>query len=835
MNIRQKVLLFVLLLALVPIILAGFGISYFSITQSQETLERTAANQLEITRDARKIEIEAYFQGLKDELTSKANSLMVVDAMTEFTAAFNSESLREKVNTSYGNTNVVQQYYNEQFNEQFKLANNGDVANTASYINNLTPTATYLQAQYIARNENPLGEKDALVSAGDGSGYDQVHAKYHRVMDEYAKTFAYYDIFFVDSDSGNIVYSVFKEIDYATSLKTGSFADSGIGRVFAKANAGLDKGEVAFDDYARYEPSYNAEAMFIATPIFSKQGRKLGILIFQAPIDKINGIMTANQEWEANGYGLSGESYLVGQDKLLRNESRFFVEDRENYFSALREANISADTLSLMTATNSSIGLQIVDTSGVQKALNGADGFDTILDYRGVEVLSSFTPVTVFDTTWALMSEIDTEEAFQDATSLTQFLIYAALVIVAIVALIALLLTLQFVKTFTTPILELSSTVGKINEGDTDARVNVTSQDEFGELGGAINTLMDEKIATLVEAEKDNDALNNSILDLLNAAADLSERDFTTQVPVAADITGSVSDALNLMSTQVSTVLKDVADIAKNVQTSAVDVQQKGSAVSEVAAQERAQVEKTMQALSQATESMESISALANNCNVIADRASESTQQAVDQVTETATGINGIRETISETEKRIKRLGERSQEISSVVDIINNVAERTQVLALNASMQAAAAGEAGRGFSVVADEVQRLAKSSRDSTSEITTLVGNIQAETSETMAAMNNAISQVVDGAKKAEDSGKQMLETQKTTNELLTVVKQVAEGSELQAKSSNQLRDDAGMIVESTQATAAQLEEQEKVTEYLVEQSEKLNESVSIFKLPA
>jgi methyl-accepting chemotaxis protein len=207
----------------------------------------------------------------------------------------------------------------------------------------------------------------------------------------------------------------------------------------------------------------------------------------------------------------------------------------------------------------------------------------------------------------------------------------------------------------------------------------------------------------------------------------------------------------------------------------------------------------------------------------------------VTQVTETATGINGIRETISETEKRIKRLGERSQEISSVVDIINNVAERTQVLALNASMQAAAAGEAGRGFSVVADEVQRLAKSSRESTSEITTLVGNIQAETSETMAAMNSAISQVIQGTKMAEDSGKQMLETQKTTDELLAVVQQVAEGSELQAKSSNQLRDDAGLIVTSTQTTAEYLEGQAKVSQYLVDQSEKLNESVAVFKLPS
>ena len=111
MNIRQKVLLFVLLLALVPILLAGLGIGYFSITQSQETLERAAANQLEITRDARKIEIESYFEGLEDEITSKANSLMVVDAMTEFSAAFNGENLREKVNLSFGDTNEVQQFY----------------------------------------------------------------------------------------------------------------------------------------------------------------------------------------------------------------------------------------------------------------------------------------------------------------------------------------------------------------------------------------------------------------------------------------------------------------------------------------------------------------------------------------------------------------------------------------------------------------------------------------------------------------------------------------------------------------------------------------------------
>lgn len=834
MNIRQKVLLFALLLALLPIVIGGMGISYFSITQSQESLEAAAANQLGTTRDARKSDIETYFTSLRDQLVTMSNSLMITDAMSGFSRAFDGDDISERIASSGTNANALERYYEQDYNARFKELNLGAVANTSRLINDLTPTSTYLQSQYIALNENPLGSKDALAKSGDGTQYDQLHGKYHQVLREYSNTFGLYDLFLVDADSGNIVYSVFKELDYATSLKTGSYANSGIGRAFAKANSGMSQGEVAFDDYAQYEPSYNAEAVFIATPIFAN-GRKIGVLIFQAPIDKVNAIMTANGEWADKGYGASGESYLVGQDNLLRNESRFFVEDTDNYFSALRNANFSADTIAKMAARNTSIGLQSVDTPGVQKALNGAVGFETFNDYRDVPVLSSYTPVTVFDTTWALMSEIDIEEAFQDATSLTTFLIYVALAIVALVAIVAFIASLRFVTSFTTPILELGSTVTKINEGDTDARVNVTSQDEFGNLGNALNRLMDEKINSLVQTEKENDELNNSIISLLGAAADMSERDFTIKVPVAADITGSVSDALNLMSTQVSTVLKDVTDIAKNVQTSALEVQSQGVSVSEVAADERAQVEKTMLALAQASETMASISALANNCNVIAVRASESTQQAVTQVSETAVGINGIRETISETEKRIKRLGERSQEISSVVDIINNVAERTQVLALNASMQAAAAGEAGRGFSVVADEVQRLAKSSRESTSEITTLVGNIQSETSETMAAMNSAISQVIDGTKKAEDSGKQMLETQKTTNELLDIVKQMAEGSERQAKSSNQLRDDASLIVKSTETTAVKLDEQAQVTKYLVDQSEKLNESVGVFKLPA
>jgi methyl-accepting chemotaxis protein len=197
--------------------------------------------------------------------------------------------------------------------------------------------------------------------------------------------------------------------------------------------------------------------------------------------------------------------------------------------------------------------------------------------------------------------------------------------------------------------------------------------------------------------------------------------------------------------------------------------------------------------------------------------------------------MSEIRETISETEKRIKRLGERSQEITGVVEIINNIAERTHILALNASMQAAAAGDAGRGFAVVADEVQRLAESSRQSTSEIAGLVSNIQTETAETMATMNKAIEQVVEGSELAQASGVQMQATQETTAELASAVAMIAKHSLVQAHASNNLREQTEKVQQSTRETNAELKQQADQTGSLVQFSKQLLESVNVFKLPA
>ena len=412
-------------------------------------------------------------------------------------------------------------------------------------------------------------------------------------------------------------------------------------------------------------------------------------------------------------------------------------------------------------------------------------------------------------------------------------LVSAAVVIVGL--LLATILGPFIYLSITRPIKSISNVVRKVSEGDLQARTSLTSKDEIGQLGVAFDSMLNERVSTMASAEDDNEKLNNSIIELLEAVSDLSDRDLTVRVPVAEDVTGPVADAMNLMASETARVLGDIRLIASQVADAALKVESQGYKINQLADDERAIVETSMGQLEEASKTMNQIARQAKASNEIAERASLSTREALDTVSRTANGMSEIRETISETEKRIKRLGERSQEITGVVEIINNIAERTHILALNASMQAAAAGDAGRGFAVVADEVQRLAESSRQSTSEIAGLVSNIQTETAETMATMNKAIEQVVQGSELAQASGVQMQATQQTTAELATAVAMIAKHSLLQAHVSNNLREQNEKVQQSTRETNAELKQQAAQTGSLVQFSKQLLESVNVFKLPA
>lgn len=378
-------------------------------------------------------------------------------------------------------------------------------------------------------------------------------------------------------------------------------------------------------------------------------------------------------------------------------------------------------------------------------------------------------------------------------------------------------------------------TIAQINQGDFAARASTAGNDELATLAKAFNELLDSRIATLAAIQKENEQLNESVLRLLRAVAQISTKDLTVSVHVSEDITGAVADALNLLTKETAKVMLDVNNISADVTKASMNVQAKADAMLVAAEQEREGVDRTAVSLTAAAQSMRSIADLAQASNAMADNAIKSTQLALNTVNSTVSGINSTRDVIRETEKRIKRLGERSQEISGVVNLINVIAERTHILALNASMHAASAGEAGRGFAVVADEVQRLAENARQATQQISALVNNIQLETADTVSTMNNAITQIVEGSRLAEQAGQQMQITQQNTAELVDSVKQIANTSEIQAKAGQALLDSAVQIKRSSQQATEQLQEQAAQTNNLMDYAKQLLASVRVFKLPA
>ena len=358
-------------------------------------------------------------------------------------------------------------------------------------------------------------------------------------------------------------------------------------------------------------------------------------------------------------------------------------------------------------------------------------------------------------------------------------------------------------------------------------------------LATALNVLehrreLAERTRAHEQAEAENERLNNSVINVLQAVNQLSQRDLTARAPVTEDVIGTVSDSLNALTDETARVLIGVTGIAGQVAQVSDNVKARADQVTLTAQEERESVNQMMESLFEATQTMNQVAALAEQSNISAGEATEVTDSALETVTETVRDMESIRETIAETEKRIKRLGERSQEISGIVNLINTIAERTHVLALNASMQAAVAGEAGRGFAVVAEEVQRLAESARNATEQIATLVNNIQLETNETINTVNRTIEQVVVGSEQAQRAGEQMRRTQEITAQLVQQVRSIAGASEQQKAMSAQLLEAVQRIGESTEHTASQIEAQNQETDSLLDAARQLVDSVSVFKLP-
>jgi methyl-accepting chemotaxis protein len=831
MNIRQKIMLGAALLTLVPVAITAFVMRQSATTIADEALERRTEASLTALRDSKRAQISDEIESTVKELQYLAVQKNTVEAMRAFKAGFATAAKDSAVSPEVV-TSGMSSYIQKEFGAEFAKRNTGGAPDITQATAAMDPAGAALQSEFIFTNPNKLGEKDKLVRPAGSYPYAQAHATYHPDFESAQNEFEFYDIFLIDTETDNIVYTVFKELDFGTSLKTGIAANSKLAEAYNKVKNAAEPNESYLSDFAPYLVSYNDLAAFAAVPIFDGD-KQIGVMAIQYPINLITESMSANKQWKKIGLGDTGDMFLVGPDKLARTNVRYLVENKDNFVKTLGD-KLSPEQRNAMLKKDSSVGLLKIDSDATRGALAGQEGFAKFIDYRGVSCYGAFAPLTVQGLNWGIVAKIDEDEADIDLVGLQRDTLLRAIITGFAVTVIAGLLVAFFVRRFLAPIAKLADTVQKVASGDTAARSELKEQDEIGELGRSFDGLLDDRIASLEKAGKENETLNNSVITLLQTVFQLSNRDLTARAPVTEDIIGTVSSSINQLSVETGNTLAEVQDIAEQVRKTSESVRVQSVMVEETARAERESLQSMSVNLTQATQQLTQMAALSDQSNTVAGQAAMATQAALTAVDGTVKGMDQLRESISDMEKRFKRLGERSQEISTAVQLINTISERTHVLALNASMQAATAGEAGRGFAVVAEEVQRLSDSSRQATAQISQLVGNIQAETNETLFTVNRLIGEVVKQSELAQRAGVQMTQTQSTTAQLVSLVRQIAAFSDQQAKLSASLQQSVLDINQGTEQTSTAIAEQSASTQTLADFSRRLTQAVGQFKLP-
>ena len=446
----------------------------------------------------------------------------------------------------------------------------------------------------------------------------------------------------------------------------------------------------------------------------------------------------------------------------------------------------------------------------------------------GAATVKSLT--SLIDTTAATDAARRTEQISASQQAKLLLLLFALLALAIGVA-----AAFVVARSMTTPLAQLQGALDKLGAGDYSARAQMTSTDEIGQVGNALDKLLDERLENLSSQAKENEQINNSVVQIIQAVAQVAtNKDLSIKIPMTEDVTGAIGDAMNMLTSETGKVMNNVSGLSRQVSGAASAMNKSSDVAAAAASRNQSEAEAAAGELSQAAGTLAQLAQLAQKANDSAEIAVRTTRQALATVDKTVSGINESRDLIRETEKRIKRLGERSQEISQAVGLINSIAERTGILALNAAMQATAAGEAGRGFAIVADEVKRLSENAREATREITTLVSSIQSETSETVLAMNNAISHVVDTSRLADQAGSEMKGTQQATDDLASNVKDIAATSIRQARAGQSLQARGQAIQDASRETARQLTEQNQLTAKLLRFAEDLVLEVNVFKLP-
>ena len=347
-------------------------------------------------------------------------------------------------------------------------------------------------------------------------------------------------------------------------------------------------------------------------------------------------------------------------------------------------------------------------------------------------------------------------------------------------------------------------------------------------------TLVRDQRRRFAQSTELNQRNQEAIMRLLDEMGSLAEGDLTVKTTVSEDITGAIADSVNYAIDELRSLVTTINETSEQVSSSAQETQTTARHLANAAEQQAQQISTATSAINQIASSMDDVSKNSAESADVAERSVKIASHGAEVVRETISGMDSIRDQIQETSKRIKRLGESSQEIGSIVELINDIAEQTNILALNAAIQAASAGEAGRGFAVVADEVQRLAERSTSATKRIETLVQTIQSDTNEAVNSMEQTTAEVVAGARLAEDAGSALGDIERVSHDLSALIQNISTAAREQSAAATDISVSMNAIQEITSQTSQGASQTADSIGTLAQLASDLRRSVAHFKLP-
>jgi len=383
-------------------LISALATGVIAYTHTASSMHNAAKNNLESLLESRKSSLQQYFENIQQQISFHAKSPLIISSLGKFSSAWQQLPADPK---------------------------------------------EYLQTVYIENSPYQRSNRGALHNAADNSQYSTAHSNYHPIFSNMIAGSSYSDFFLVDP-VGNIIYSVNKELDFASNLYSGPYKNTSVAELFRSLNKQPSEVGIQMADFSFYSPSYQIPSSFIAAPVFAADNRYLGAVIFQLPIRALDKIMQVTA-----GMGESGETYLVGSDLLMRSNSRFY-KDR-----------------SILTTR--------VGTASVYQALQGRSGFNIIHDYRHIKVFSAYAPVEFLGLHWAMLAEIDQAEVLQPVYDVSRFLLISGVLIAIVISVLGHLLATDISR----PIVAMTHMMKRLSRNDLEVDISVDQRcDEVGKM-----------------------------------------------------------------------------------------------------------------------------------------------------------------------------------------------------------------------------------------------------------------------------------------------------------------------------------------------------------------